>query len=156
MSNSSRYSTVFDQPVDQVWETVRDFNSYPIWVNGVDESHIEEDLSGTAVGGIRNFSMSGSRTRQRLRAHSDVDHFFTYESCDPFEQESNGSARTLLHYQGTLQVRAIVDGNHSYAEWSVTYECPPRDTEYWSRWWKPSLPEWLSSLGRYLDRTASR
>jgi len=47
-------------------------------VDGVDESHIEEDLSGTTVGGVRNFAMGGFRTRQRLLAHSDVDRFFTY------------------------------------------------------------------------------
>jgi len=30
-----------------------------------------------------------------LLAHSDLERFFTYESCGPVEIESDGSARTL-------------------------------------------------------------
>jgi hypothetical protein len=156
MSDSSSYSTVLDHPVDQVWDVVRDFNSYPIWVNGVDESHIEGDLPGTAVGCVRDFSMGASRTRQRLLAHSDVDRLFTYESCTPLQTESDGAARTLWHYEGTLQLRPITDGQRSYAEWSATYECPPQDAEYWSTWWQQSLPAWLASLRTHLDGTPRR
>ena len=35
------YSTVFEQTADQVWAVIRDFNSYPVWVASVAESHIE-------------------------------------------------------------------------------------------------------------------
>jgi len=54
----SFYSTVLEYPASQVWDVVRDFNSYPIWVNGVNDSRIEEDLSGTSVGAIRDFWLS--------------------------------------------------------------------------------------------------
>ncbi|MBA2512986.1 MAG: SRPBCC family protein [Solirubrobacterales bacterium] len=94
---------MLELPAPQVWAVVRDFNSYPMWVDGVEDSHIEEDLSGTTVGGIRNFAMGGFRTRQRLLAHSDLERFFTYESCGPVEIESDGSARTLS--EGTLNSR---------------------------------------------------
>jgi len=33
------YSTVFEQSADQVWAVIRDFNSYPVWVANVAESH---------------------------------------------------------------------------------------------------------------------
>lgn len=156
MSSSARYSVVLEQSVREVWDIVRDFNSYPIWVNGVDESHIEEGIPGTAVGGVRSFSMGGVRTRQRLLAHSDADRFFTYEGCDAFEMESNGPTRTLIHYEGTLRIRSIVEGDRSFAEWSARYECPPRDAEYWAEWWSQSLPVWLGSLRDHLDRTSSQ
>lgn len=149
---SSTYSVVLEQPVDQVWDIVRDFNSYPIWVNGVDDSHIEDNLSGTAVGAIRNFSMGGSRTRQRLLAHSDVDRFFTYESCTAFETTSDGTTRTLVRYEGTLRVRPIAEGDRCLAEWSASYECPAEDAEYWATWWATALPAWLGSLRDHLDR----
>jgi hypothetical protein len=69
-------------------------------VNGVDDSHIEDGLPGTAVGCIRNFSLGGSRTRQELRAHSDLDRYFTYASCDPFTiDDDGGTARTLHRYE---------------------------------------------------------
>jgi ribosome-associated toxin RatA of RatAB toxin-antitoxin module len=60
------YSTVFEQTADQVWGAIRDFNSYPEWVESVSESYIEEDKSGDAVGAIRNFVEYGTRIRQRL------------------------------------------------------------------------------------------
>jgi len=151
-SSHSHYSVVLELPARQVWAVVRDFNSYPIWVDGVDESHIEEDLSGTAVGGVRNFAMGGFRTRQRLLAHSDVDRFFTYDGCDPVEIEADGSARTLIHYEGTLRIWSIVEGDRSLAEWSARYQCPPQDAGYWVGWWAQSIPTWLSSLRNHLDR----
>lgn len=58
-------------------------------------------------------------------------------------------------YQGTLQIRSIIDGDRIYAEWSSEYECPPQDAEYWSRWWAESLPTWLSSLRDHLDAPPS-
>jgi hypothetical protein len=49
------YSSVFDQSANEVWSTIRDFNSYPLWVASVTESHIEDGRSGETVGVIRNF-----------------------------------------------------------------------------------------------------
>ena len=40
--NKVYYSTVIDQPAEQVWSVIRDFNSYPVWVEGIDESHNRE------------------------------------------------------------------------------------------------------------------
>src|SRR3954466_313643 len=119
MQNRSSYSVVLDHPAAQVWATVRDFNSYPVWVNGVTHSSIEGDLPGTAVGAVRDFVIGGGHTRQRLVAHSDVDRFFTYESCDPFELvDDAGRARILDSYQGTLRLRSVDDGDRCFAEWS--------------------------------------
>ena len=67
------YSTVFEQTADQVWAVIRDFNSYPVWVASVTESHIEDGKAGDAVCAIRSFEEYGARIRQRLLAHSDLD-----------------------------------------------------------------------------------
>lgn len=151
MSHTASYSVVLDHPATEVWATVRDFNSYPMWVNGVEESHIEDDLSGTAVGGVRNFAIGGARTRQRLVAHSDAERFFAYESCAPFEIDVSGSVRTMLHYQGTLRLTSVIEGDRCLAEWSSEYECPHGDAEYWAQWWAAMLPAWLGSLRDYLS-----
>jgi len=55
------YSTVFNQTADQVWSVIRDFNSYPVWVASVTESHIEDSKSGDSVGAIRNFAKMARR-----------------------------------------------------------------------------------------------
>lgn len=154
MNYSAYHSTVLEEwPAGHVWDVVRDFNSYPIWVNGVEESHIEGDLPGTAVGVVRNFRMGESRTRQRLLAHSDVDRFFTYESCEPLHLHENGHERSLLRYQGTLRIKPITDGNRSFVTWSVDYECSAVDAEYWKSWWIGALPEWLQSLRAHLAKS---
>ena len=129
---------------------------FPRTGNGVDDSHIEGNLAGTAVGGVRNFSMGGSRTRQRLLAHSDVDRYFTYESCAVFESKTDGSVRTLETYQRTLRIRPIVEGDRSLAEWSARYVCPGRDDHYWSGWWEESLPTWLGSLRDHLNASSGQ
>ena len=44
------YSTVFAQPAPEIWQMIRDFNSYPIWNDGAGSSEIEDGKSGDAVG----------------------------------------------------------------------------------------------------------
>jgi ribosome-associated toxin RatA of RatAB toxin-antitoxin module len=90
--NRVYYSTVIDQPADRVWSVIRDFNSYPVWVEGINESHIEDNKAGDAVGAIRNFSSGDTRIRQRLLAHSDLDRSYTFESC--------GALGAITYYRG--------------------------------------------------------
>lgn len=150
MTDTAYYSVIVDRPAADVWDLVRDFNSYPIWVDGVEESHIEDDLPGTAVGAVRDFAMAGARTRQRLVAHSDAERFFTYASCAPVEIEDSGTVRRMSRYQGTLRLRPVLDGERCLAEWSSEYECSHPDAEYWAQWWAAMLPTWLSSLQDHL------
>jgi Polyketide cyclase / dehydrase and lipid transport len=138
------YSTVFEQSADQVWTVIRDFNSYPVWVASVTESHIEEGRSGDAVGCIRNFVEYGTRIRQRLLAHSDLERFYTYESCEPLG--------AITYYQGTGRVTPIVDGNRAFVEWSVTFDCLAKEQENCTKLLKEAMPQWLKSLRAVLER----
>lgn len=70
MGHRAHHSVLFEHPAARVSDVVRDFNSYPMGVNGVEKSHLEEGQAGTTVGCVRNFSVGGFRTRQRLLAHS--------------------------------------------------------------------------------------
>jgi hypothetical protein len=138
------YSTVLEQTADQVWAVIRDFNSYPVWVASVTESHIEEGKSGDAVGCIRNFVEYGTRIRQRLLAHSDLDRFYTYESCDPLG--------AITYYQGTGRVTPIVDGNRAFVEWSVTFDCTAEEQVNCTKLLEGAMPQWLGSLRVVLER----
>jgi hypothetical protein len=153
MTAFAQHSVALDSSAADVWDIVRDFNSYPIWVNDVEDSYIEGELSGTAVGAVRNFALGGARTRQRLVAHSDAERYFTYEACAPMMVDVSGTERTLETYRGTLRLRPIGEGDGCLAEWSSEYVCPPRDAEYWADWWAEYLPVWLGSLR---DHIASR
>ena len=67
------YSTVFAQSADDIWNAIRDFNNYPVWVDGAGESRIEDGKSGDTVGAVRDVLYRGKRIRQRLVALSDPD-----------------------------------------------------------------------------------
>ncbi len=150
VGHTAYYSVVLDRSASELWDVVRDFNNYPIYVNGVTESHIEDGLSGTTVGSFRDFAMGDVRTRQRLLAHSDGERYFSYQSCGPTTIVEAGNERTMLAYVGTLRLRTIVEGNRCFAEWSSEYACPPEDANYWAAWWANSLPAWLSSIREHL------
>jgi hypothetical protein len=107
-----------------VWSVIRDFNRYPVWVEGINESHIEDGKAGDAVGAIRNFSSGDTRIRQRLLAHSDLDRSYTFESCEPLA--------AITYYQVTGQVTPIVDGNRAFVEWSRFLIVPRRNEKL--RW----------------------
>ncbi len=138
------YSTVFEQTADQVWAVIRDFNSYPVWVASVTESHIEESKSGDAVGAIRNFVDYDTHIRQRLVAHSDLDRFYTYESCGPLG--------AISHYQGTGRVTPVVDGNRAFMEWSVQFDCPAEEQENCTKLLEEAMPQWFESLRAVLEK----
>src|SRR5947209_407987 len=97
------YSTVFEQPAQKIWEIVRDFNNYPVWVGGAGESAIEDGKSGDTVGAIRNVLYQERRIRQRLLAQSDVERSQTYEFC-------GAPAMPMIDYQATLRVTPVTDG----------------------------------------------
>ena len=74
----SYYSTVFEQPVDTDWQVIRDFNNYPVWVDGAGESAIEAGKSGDSVGAVRDVLFNNVRRRQKLLALSDTERSQTY------------------------------------------------------------------------------
>ena len=74
----SYYSTVFVQSADIIWCIVRDFNAYPVWVDGASASEIENGKSGNTVGAVRRVLYYGRTIRQRLLGQSDVERAQTY------------------------------------------------------------------------------
>jgi uncharacterized membrane protein len=140
------YSTVFEQTADAVWNVIRDFNSYPVWIASVTESQIENDRSGDSVGAIRKFVECGPQIRQRLLAHSDLERSYTYESCEPLG--------AITYYQGKARVTPIVDRNRAFVEWSVSFDCPPDQQRSSADALERAMPQWMESLRSVLSRTS--
>ena len=137
------YSTVFEQPAEDICAIVRDFNNYSVWLADT-ESRIENGKSGDAIGAIRNVRIADRTIRQRLLAHSDIDRVQTYAFCDaaPFPVEN---------YQATLRITPIVDGNRSFVEWWATFDCRPEDHVGWTHYFAhEGFAKWLESLRRHL------
>ncbi len=140
----SYYSTIFEQPADRVWSLIRDFGNYTLWVDSVDESHIEDDRSGDAVGAVRSVRMGETRIRQRLLAHSDRDRFYSYEFCGP-------PRFPVRNFEATIRVTPVVDGGRAFVEWWATFDCAADEYDRWTNFFGESFGGWLASLRRRLD-----
>ena len=135
------YSTVFEHSADEVWNTIRDFNNYPVWVDGAGESRIEDGRSGDAVGAVRDVLYDGRRIRQRLLALSDVDRSQTYGFC-------GAPPAPLHHYQATIRVTPVVDGDRAFVEWDATFDCEAGRREELTAFYRNAFATWLGSLDR--------
>jgi hypothetical protein len=133
------YSTVLDRPAQDVWEIIRDFNNYPVWVEGAGESRIEDGQSGMTVGAIRNVLYQGHRIRQRLLAQSDVERSQTYEFCD-------APTLPVTGFQATLRVTPVVDCNRAFVEWWANFDCEPLHIDEFTETLRVRFGRWLRSL----------
>ena len=135
----AHYSTVLEQPAEGVWQIVRDFNNYPVWVGGAGESRIEDGKSGDTVGAIRSVLYQGRRIRQRLLAQSDVERSQTYEFC-------GAPTIPVTDYQATLRITPIVDGDRAFVEWWATFDCEAAKRDELTGSLAGSFEKWLESL----------
>jgi hypothetical protein len=135
------YSTVFMQPAPEIWQIIRDFNNYPIWIDGAGFSEIEDGRSGDAVGAVRHARYQDRHIRQRLLALSDVERFQTYEFCGP-------ASLPVSDFQATLRVTPIVDGDRTFVEWWANFDCEPSARDELVATLRGWFSGWLESLRR--------
>lgn len=133
------YSTIFQEPAADIWEIVRDFNNYPVWVDGSGESRIEDGKSGDAVGAIRSVIYQGRHIRQRLVALSDAERSQSYEFCGAASLPVSG-------FRATLRISEIVDGNRAFVEWWANFDCESTRREELSGTLRGWFAKWLESL----------
>ena len=142
------YSTIFAQSADAVWSVIRDFNNYPVWVDGAGESVIEGGRSGDAVGCVRDVLYNGTRRRQRLLALSDVARTQTYA----FDGEI---PLPVADFEATIRVTPVVDGDRAFVEWWATFDCAAEDRAVRVTFFRDAFAGWLESLRRNLLRPAA-
>jgi hypothetical protein len=140
---SAYYKTIFTQSADNIWNVIRDFNNYPVWVDGSGES--EDGKSGDAVGAVRNVLYQGKRIRQTLLALSDVDRSQTYAFCGE-------APMPVRDYRATLRVAPVTDSGRGFIEWSATFDCAPERQDEWAVFFDDAFGRWLESLWRHLER----
>jgi hypothetical protein len=133
------YSTVFDEPAAEIWEIVRDFNNYSVWVGGAGESRIDDGKSGDTVGAVRNVLYQERCIRQRLLALSDVERSQTYEFCGPASLPVSG-------FQATIRLTPIIDGDRTFVEWWAAFDCEPTRSAELSQTLRGWFSKWLESL----------
>jgi len=139
----SYYSTIFVQSAETVWSVVRDFNAYPVWVDGAGSSEIECGRSGDAVGAVRRVLYDGRTIRQRLLGQSDVERSQTYAFAE-------GNAAPVENYRATIRVTPVVDGDRAFVEWWATFDCDPAQRDDRITLFRGAFAGWLESLRRTL------
>jgi hypothetical protein len=151
------YSTVLNHPLETVWDLIRDFNNYPSYIEGVSESVIEDDKGGDEVGAVRRFCYLGNWVRQRLAGHSDDAHALTYAGIEPlpFPTGLVPEAPAPTHYEGTMHLLPVVEGNKTFIEWKVRLDAAPEDAARWQNLFQSWIPDWTHSLERALARRAA-
>ena len=141
----SYYSTIFAQPADAVWSVIRDFNNYPVWVDGAGESVIEDGRAGDAVGAVRNVLYKGAHRRQKLLALSDCDRTQTYAFADDIPLP-------VRNFEATIRVTPVVDGDLAFVEWRATFDCAAEDHDARVTFFREAFAGWLESLRRHLQQ----
>ena len=114
-------SLVIDAPLEKVWQAVRAFDGVVNWNPGVTAARLE---SGTATetGAIRLLDIAdGSVFRETLLAHSDLEHFYTYDIID--------SPLPVSDYVSTHRFLPITHTNQTLGIWESTFECAADQAE---------------------------
>jgi ligand-binding SRPBCC domain-containing protein len=112
-------SVIIDAPIDAVWKQVRLFDAVAQWNPGVENATLESG-SATATGSIRRLEIvDGSIFRETLLAHSDLEHFYTYDILE--------SPLPCQNYIATHRFIEITDGNRTLGIWEGEFDCDPAD-----------------------------
>lgn len=152
----ARYSVILDHPAETVWSLIRDFNNYPVYIDGVTQSVIEDDRPGDEVGAVRRFLYGDNWIRQRLGAHSDADRTLTYIGIEPlaFPADRLAEPPAPTGYEGTMKLSPEA-GSRTLLEWWVVLHPAPGEAAPWLDLFEAWIPDWADSLRRTLDRKAA-
>lgn len=108
-------SMIIDAPIDRVWAAVRAFDGVAGWNPAVTAARMETGAA-TAVGSIRHLDIAdGTVFRETLLAHSDVEHFYTYDILD--------SPLPVTGYVSTHRFLAITHTDQTLGIWESRFEC---------------------------------
>ena len=110
-------SMVIEHAIDHVWQAVRAFDGVAAWNPGVDKAVLENGAP-TATGTIRSLQIpDGTVFRETLLAHSDREHFYTYDILE--------SPLPVTGYISTHRFVPITHSNQTLGIWESHFDCAP-------------------------------
>ena len=108
-------SMIIDAPLDRVWTAVRAFDGVADWNPGVASATLEGGAP-TATGTVRSLQThDGAVFRETLLAHSDAEHFYTYDILD--------SPLPVTNYVSTHRFIPVTAGAQTLGIWESRFEC---------------------------------
>ena len=112
-------SVVIDAPIARAWSAVRRFDGVADWNPGVVAARMESGAP-TAVGSVRHLDIAdGTVFRETLLAHSDLEHFYSYDIIEGPLPCSN--------YLSTHRFVPITDGDRTLGIWQGEFDCASED-----------------------------
>jgi len=112
-------SVIIEAPIERVWRAVRRFDGVAEWNPGVTAALMESG-SATEVGSVRKLDIvDGSVFRETLLAHSDLEHFYSYDIIE--------SPLNCQNYRSTHRFVEITEGNKTLGIWEGQFDCDPAD-----------------------------
>ncbi len=110
-------SIIIDSPIDRVWRVVRLFDGVAAWNPGVTMAQMESG-SPTEVGSVRKLDIvDDSVFRETLLAHSDLEHFYSYDILE--------SPLPCSNYVSCHRFVEITEGNKTLGIWQGEFDCNP-------------------------------
>ena len=110
-------SMILDAPIDRVWSVVRAFDGVAAWNPGVTQARLESGAP-TETGALRHLDITdGTVFRETLLAHSDRDHFYTYDIVE--------GPLPLSGYVSTHWFLPVTASNQTLGIWESTFDCRP-------------------------------
>lgn len=107
-------STVIENPIEDVWAMLRDFNGHDQWHPAIASSVIERSLASDLVGCVRRFKLQdGSELREKLLTLSDIEQCFSYCLLD--------TPVPLFNYVSHVNLYPITDGDHTFWQWKSKF-----------------------------------
>ena len=114
-------SVIIDAPITKVWAAVRNFDSVANWNPGVTAARMESG-SPTETGHIRYLDIAdGTVFRETLLAHSDLNHFYSYDIVE--------GPLPCTNYVSTHLFMPITDGDKTLGIWKGEFDCAPENAD---------------------------
>ena len=112
-------SVIIQAPLARVWAAVRAFDGVVNWNPGVTAARLESG-GPTTVGAVRRLDIAdGTVFRETLLAHSDLEHFYSYDILE--------GPLPCRNYISTHRFIAITDGDLTLGIWEGRFDCSAAD-----------------------------
>lgn len=110
-------SLLIDAPIERVWAAVRNFDGVAAWNPGVATATLKTGTP-TQIGAVRRLEIvDGTVFKETLLAHSDLDHFYTYDIIE--------SPLPVQHYVSTHRFVPVTHSQQTLGIWESNFECAP-------------------------------
>jgi Polyketide cyclase / dehydrase and lipid transport len=143
-------STVLPAPLDEVWEVLGDFGTWPAFIPRITDSVLEGGQGRGPVGAVRVLTLSdGSTVRERLLRYDDTAHLLAYEFDGPVPFP-------VRSYVGGVQLWPVTMGEGgTFAYWTGTFDCDESAHEEVSEIFVRTYRTFLTNLADHLERSVS-